>query len=235
MYRTVEKFGFFCGRVVYFFFLCAVLVGLILFVQGLSSNPSSSSSSSPLKASSSEVGGFSSSSVGALLPYRPFSVFILSLSAFFLAAALAVSVSVSPPPPSGGVTSLSPLGASTSAGAVGRLTSSLSSSMASVTLGAFDGVTAVTLGIPRPPPVALAMFLLFLNGDVARGEPVVVTPWFRRELWVLGQVADIVVGFVGGKFVAVCELPLEMPGLIANQGGLVGGWVAGWLGDWVTG
>ena len=88
--------------------------------------------------------------------------------------------------------------------------------MTSVTLGAFAGVAAVALGIPRPLPVASAMFFLFLKGDAARGEPVVVIPWFRRDLWVLWRVVDIVVGFVGRKFVAFCELLLEMPSLLVD-------------------
>jgi len=50
--------------------------------------------------------------------------------------------------------------------------------MISVTLGAFDGVTAVALGTS-------AVIFLFLNGDVGGGESDVVTPWFRRELWLL--------------------------------------------------
>ena len=43
--------------------------------------------------------------------------------------------------------------------------------------------------------------------------------------WLLGRVADIVVGFVGARFVAICELLLGMPGLMVDRGRLMGGWV----------
>ena len=88
--------------------------------------------------------------------------------------------------------------------------------MASVTLVAFDGVTNGAWG-------ASAVCLLFLYGDGGEEEPDVVTPWFKRVLWLLWRFADIVAGFVGGTVVLVCELLLGVPGLVVDWAGVMGG------------
>ena len=69
------------------------------------------------------------------------------------------------------------------------------------------------------------MSLLFLYGDGGAEEPDVVTPWFKRELWVLWRLADIVAGFVRGTGVVICELLLGLPGLVVDWGELMGGWL----------
>ena len=89
------------------------------------------------------------------------------------------------------------------------------------------------MGVLRASTAASVGLLLFLTGFGTGELGVDVTPWCKRVLWLFKQVEDIVVDFLEGRFVAICELLLRLLALVIDLGGGKFCWC--WLmGNWVV-